>query len=418
MVREKGTSLKITTTGYIRLFLYLPVCIMAWIERNSPTDLDIYLQASRDYVAGINPFNELYHQWYHYYYSQFFALLMFPLALMPKALGHMCWMLLNYFLAEQCFFLIEKQTGNIPAPHKATFRCILIAASMRFVYENLHYGQVSILILWFCLKAWDAIENKKLVAAGSWLAIGINLKILPLALLPWLVLRKKGKTLISCMLVFFLLATAPALFTGMDSCLEMGRSRWALINPIQSQHIKDVAEDSFHSITTFLSVFLSDNEPYKGMRRSILQLDDTALAQGIFAARALFALSMLIYMYRQGGISGSQKRHVYEWYFALVLIPLVFPHQQHYAFIFIIPAFALQVAAFFSLSPARRNKLKVKGFLLFVPAVIWSLKLLLGEFNPFYEYYKILTWSALWLWLLVFYEGLFPDHSPRPTKIE
>lgn len=418
MVREKGTSIKITKAGYIRLFLYLPVCIMAWIERNSPTDLDIYLQASRDYVEGINPFGELYHQWYHYYYSQFFALAMFPLALLPQALAHICWMLLNYFLAEQCFFLLEKQTGAIPGLYKTTFNCVLIAASMRFVYENLHYGQVSILLLWICLKAWDAIEKNKLVSAGSWLAIGINLKILPLALLPWLVLRKKWKTLIACIIVFFLLATSPALFTGAKSWLEMSRSRWALVNPMQTQHIKDIAEDSFHSITTFLSVFLSENESYKGMRRSILQLDDSALAKSIFAARCLFALSMLIYMYRKGGISGLQKPNVHEWYFALVLIPLAFPHQQHYAFIFIIPAFALQAAGFFSsLSNGTSNK-NIKALLLFVPVVIWSLKLLLGEFNPIYEYYKILTWSALWLWLLVFYEGLFPAQNPRRARIE
>jgi glucose-6-phosphate-specific signal transduction histidine kinase len=84
--------------------------------------------------------------------------------------------------------------------------------------------------------------------------------------------------------------------------------------------------------------------------------------------------------------------------YILLVIPLIFPHQQHYAFLFSVPAFAyvlfMVVSNYYEMTKAKRM------ILLSALSVIYlcgNLRSVLGEFNYYYEHFKILTYGALLL---------------------
>jgi len=242
-------------------------------------------------------------------------------------------------------------------------------------------------------------QNKALVA-GSFLAIGINVKILPLPAWLLLFLRRQWRTLFFSLSVLVVLWLLPMMYTGFSRWQEMNYAHWELINPIKPQHLQDTEEDSFHSITTFLSVFLTEQAGQIHHKRNVANLDATSLAIVIQLARALLFISLLWIMFRN---HEKRKQHTIsteEWYFMMFLIPMTFPHQQHYAFIFIIPLFSLLVAQLLMQKGEGRPWKKTGWYLLMIPALLWSLKLFLGEYNPWYEHYKLLTWAAFWLWVV------------------
>jgi len=88
--------------------------------------------------------------------------------------------------------------------------------------------------------------------------------------------------------------------------------------------------------------------------------------------------------------------------YILLLVPLIFPHQQHYAFLFALPAFSV-VAYFLMIKPETYKYRKITVALLILIGLSFDLKLLLGEFNAYYDHFKIITYSALLLIPLLAY---------------
>src|SRR5688572_493423 len=61
--------------------------------------------------------------------------------------------------------------------------------ALRFLHENIHASQVSILILWCCVFGIYNITSGRTVRGAALLALGINIGLLPLVFLPYLIYR-------------------------------------------------------------------------------------------------------------------------------------------------------------------------------------------------------------------------------------
>lgn len=178
----------------------------------------------------------------------------------------------------------------------------------------------------------------------------------------------------------------------------------------------DVSERSFHSLSTFLSVLLIEQAKEIDalpIKRNIADISLQSLYMAILFSRLLLA-AFTVYFLRTLPFQKPFNRlhQFWELSYILLVVPLLFPHQQHYAFLFMIPAFMYCVYDLLAFR-AQKNKVFIyftSGALILIYLAV-NLKLLLGEFNAYYEHFKILTCGALLL--IIILAVLAPKKDPE-----
>ncbi|MFZ1331883.1 MAG: hypothetical protein WAR83_06835, partial [Flavobacteriales bacterium] len=87
----------------------LVLLALVLIEAHTVGDFEIFLQASQDLLKNGNIYQIKYHEWYHYYYDVFFALLIHPLTYLPVYWATTIWLGLNVLLTLRIWQLIRLQ---------------------------------------------------------------------------------------------------------------------------------------------------------------------------------------------------------------------------------------------------------------------------------------------------------------------
>jgi hypothetical protein len=382
----------------------LALLYFLYIESKGKGDFFIFLSASQDLFKGQNIFENTYVDSYHYFYSILFAILLHPFTWLPFHLAKFLWLVLNVVLVWRIFLIIK----NLLPLHSFTKKQLLIMRiggflfAFRFIFENLHHSQTTILLLYLSLQGLQFIFSNKTLPGAALLALGINIKLLPIVLLPYLFYRgffKAGTFVIAfCMIYIFI----PALFIGWQQNQALLNTWISLINPTNTVHVLDVDERSFHGLSTLLSTLLVKDVPdvyALPIKRNIADLSLEQLAIVLNAARlTLIAFSLYFFRSLPFKPATGMKQQFWEVSYLLMLIPLIFPHQQHYGFLFICPAFVFCLYYFIQnrglMSKVKRNFILISCIFIYL---ICNLKILLGEFNSYYEHFKILTYGALYL---------------------
>lgn len=371
--------------------------VYAW---QIPGDFHIFIQASSDVIKGVDVYTKLYKEWYHYFYGLSFAVIIYPLTLTPLKLAAFIWLLLNFYFLFTCIKRIAvwtKLNTNIP------FLLFLFVTlfCIQFLLQNFRYGQVTILVLFCVIETVEAIINNKPLRAGIFLAMGIHIKLLPLVLIPWLIYRKEWKATIFTFAFLLMLYLAPVLFIGKDSFLQNMKSWYALINPSNEKHVIDTDERSFHGLSTLLATLLIEKVPdYYALdiKRNIANIQVENLNTVLNIVRLIFICSV-IFVFSWPPFKKIQNafQAFKESSYLLCLIPLIFPHQQHYAFLLCWPAAIILCVEewksngqFFTL-----NKI-----ILILILICFNLSLFLGEFTEYYEHFKIITYAAILIVIL------------------
>jgi hypothetical protein len=384
-------------------FAFLVLLAYCLAEASGTGDLLIYLSAAADLDHHAEIYEKTYLDGYHYYYSVLFALLLKPLWLVPYFATRFAWIAFNAVLYLLVFRLMSRSefVQVLPPKKKNLFLAGTFLFSLRFLHENLHASQVTILILFFCVFGLRYITNGKPLKGAALLAAGINLKLLPLFFIPYLIYRGHFKAVLFVIIWYAAFMVLPFVFIDPGYYTHLLQSWWRLINPSNQEHVLDVAERSFHGLSTLLSTLLVEKVPdlyALNMRRNIADIPLASLSAVLMLVRATLAALTLYFLRWPPFLRVSPTRLVIEISYILLLIPLLFPHQQHYAFLFSVPAFAVcwyyLLINYNSLSPLRRNGFAAALVFIYLTA---NLKILLGEFNQYYEHYKILTYGALML---------------------
>jgi hypothetical protein len=229
------------------------------------------------------------------------------------------------------------------------------------------------------------------------LALGINIKLLPLVFIPYLIYRAQFKAALLTILFYLALLFFPSLIVGHGYNMSLLKTWLSLINPAQQIHVLDVDERSFHGLSTLLSTLLVKNVPdvyALNIQRNIADVSLQTLAAVILIARLILA-AFTLYFLRLKFFSKAQStlQQCFEISYILLIIPLIFPHQQHYAFLFAVPALSLLIYFFIKDTPPHPM---LKALTIFI-AIVFNLKMILGIFNEYYNHFKIITWAALLL---------------------
>ncbi len=387
---------------------FLCVAVYAFIESQNRGDLTIYLSASLDLFKGEDIFVKTYFDGYHYFYSVLFAILIYPLTFLPMWTYNCLWVLLNVFLVYRIFLIIK----NLLPLHDFTKKQLMFLRvcgflfALRFIYENIHAMQITIVILYLALQGLQFIFANKYISGAALLALGINIKLLPIVLIPYLIYRGFFKGAALTVVFYFMFMFIPALVIGWDHNQQLLATWGNLINPLNSNHVLDTEERSFHGLSTLLSTLLVKNVPDKyalTIPRNIADISIEQLKVVLNIVR-LILIAFTLYFLRSAPFKKPVTfyQRFREVSYILLLIPLIFPHQQHYAFLFICPAFVFCIHYLLR----NRNELsslfkKTMVLMLGLIYLVCNLKLLLGSFNEYYEHFKILTYAALLLLIVL-----------------
>jgi hypothetical protein len=386
------------------VFLGAVVFVYCAVEAQGEGDLLIFLTAAGDLGEQENIFRKSYYGGYNYYYCVLFALIIKPFYSLPYYGVKFCWLLLNSGLYAHLFGLLMRSSwvGMLPKRSRYMFAAGVFLFSFRFLHENLHASQITLLILWCCVLGLKFIARGRILRGSLALSAGISIKLLPVVLLPYLLYRKHYAAFAITIALYFTWMFLPSLMIGHDYNMLLLKDWWRIINPANQEHVLDVAERSFHSLTTLFSTLLVADVPdmYQlALKRNIMDVSLQTLFVVVMCSRAILVFLALYFLRWPPFRSTTDNwRELNAISYILLLVPLIFPHQQHYAFIFAVPAFACVLFRILieypALTKGRRIILITSMSLVYLAG---NLRTLLGEFNQYYEHFKILTYGALLL---------------------
>lgn len=389
----------------IWLFAIFVIAIFfCFIEAKGKGDFYIFLSATGDLNIGENFYENKYVDGYHYFYSVLFALILKPFYSLPFFWVKFCWLLLNTLIYLKLFQMLVKSNlfNSLKEKQKNVFLFLVFIFSLRLFLDNMHSSQITLLILWCCIYGLYLISNNKPISGAAILALGINIKLLPIVFLPYLIYRGYFKAFAFAVLFYFVYLFVPSVFIGHDYNMSLLKTWLSLINPFNQNHVLDVEERSFHGLSTLLSTLFVKDVPdvyALALKRNIADVAIPTLGKILLFTRLTLVAVTLYFLKWKPFIKARSEWHQYiEISYLLLLIPLIFPHQQHYAFLFAVPAFAITLLYLLlkKSGVSKISRLTVGGLLLLIYLSV-NLKLLLGTFNPYYDHYKILTYGALLL---------------------
>ena len=393
-------SIKITPQNIIITLLIIFAVATSIVFAKKGGDFNTFLNIAQELKEGKNIYSS------GAYYCVFFFLLLLPFC-NYLFLAKFLWLLLSYFLLYRIWILI-KQYFDITRLTKKQYILwsVLVALySIQFIIYNIHMLQITIFLLWGCLESLRLIRNKKEILGGMLLATLVIVKMMPLLLLPYLFYRGYFKSIMVTVLFFVVLLFVPALFIGVDYnnflLSEWWNVVWNVINPANSGHLYEIESTGTHSLTALLPVYLMPTEAVLPYQRNIATLQPETIVMIITIAR-LFFLSISLFFLRSFPFKkeNSKLKTFWEFSYFLMLIPLLLPHQQKYAFLFVIPM--LSYIFYFFISTWKMKKTTLYWICLvcfIIPSLMYSPLYgsdVIGKFLFNYlQHYRILTVATL-----------------------
>jgi hypothetical protein len=386
---------------YIKYILLLIGVAYVLLETRQHQDFDIFLLASKDFLRGENIFVHHYEDGFRFFYSPLFAAILTPFTFLPVYLARIIWLTFNVFALFRVFKLIKNHLdfSLFSDKQKTLFNFISVAFSAKLILDNFHNGQVTIFMLLFMFEGLRLINADKALWGAALIALGINFKFLPLVLLPYLFYNKQLK---ACLFIVFWYAVflfLPAVICGFEFNNTLLADWTGAINPSNKEHLIDTDETTLNGLTTLIPTLLMDVVPDPhalALRRNFLNLDVTTVITIINIIRLLLVCFVFYFLRRKLFTTPKTKlQELWELSYLFLLIPLIFPHQQHYAFLMMLPA---SVYVIYWVFISKINTHKISAVILSVLILIYLLTnahLLLGEFRKYYDHFKIITYGGL-----------------------
>lgn len=383
--------------GLAALGAFLVVsAVIASFQRN---DMDIFLAAARDILSGENAYEKKYDTWYTYFYSPLFALLIAPLLALPVPVAKLIWALLGMVAVLRSFQLMGqlllRGLSRIEVLAVNFFALLFLLQSIR---DNLNAMQVTLLLVWLCLEGLALICKGRWVRGAGLIALGIDMKLIPLVLLPYLIWRRRWKATVAVMAWLVILQALPAMVIGWDHLNDLNGTRYAVLDPSSARHVVDEEEPGFIALGSLLSAYLSDlggNDHSPDLPRNPVNLEVQQLSLLLWIGRLFFAVIALLFLrWPPFRPAASPVHTAFEVAYILLVCVLIFPHQRNYSFYLAAPAvlcIARSVALRMRSGPPSR-KLLAACIMVYI---LSNAELLLGEFGMIYQHYKLLSFMVL-----------------------
>jgi hypothetical protein len=309
-------------------------------------DFEVFLGASKALVLHKNIYETHYIDGFRYFYSPLFATFLSFFSTMPDLVPLLIWKILNLFFLYRTWIIMEKMFIDYKPfsnTKKIAFQLIVFSCSFFLFFSSLHLSQLSLLLLYGIMEGVYQIREKKNHILGAFvLALVINIKIMPLVIVPWLLYRAEFRSTIYVLLFTIVLLFLPAIFIGFEYNLIQLGAWWKTVNPSNQEHILDLQETGFHGLSSLIASLCYagfGNHFDLGLKRNIVSLDPQTISYIINFVRLILIAYTLKILQTKPFVSFVHKTQLFhELAYILLVTPLIFPHQQVYGFLFAFPA--------------------------------------------------------------------------------
>ncbi|NTU46933.1 DUF2029 domain-containing protein [Candidatus Roizmanbacteria bacterium] len=203
MIRKLLNILLFAYFGY-ELGRIVWIIFFPW--QHIPFDFRIYMNAFADARAN----QDIYHRYYSdtlFTYPPSIFIFLIPFALVPSVIGAKIWLILSLICLLASFFLLFWQW----LPHRAlAVQCFIIGLFLQLfpTLNTFEMGQNNIFVLFFCVLALVISQRVKQnsyklqIAAGVCIGIAGGLKLIPLIILVYFVLKKQWLSMGTAIIIF------------------------------------------------------------------------------------------------------------------------------------------------------------------------------------------------------------------------
>jgi len=401
---------------YIKLFIYLVISILILLylytlARNGG-DFNVFLNASNALKNNSN----IYNQWFNisddnyglYFYSPFFALILIPLTYLPFQIANLLWLILNLFFLYRIWVIVNSffDFSLFNKKYYWFLQIVTFIFIVRFMLYNFGMIQMTIFLLYASLEGITLIMNKNKLSGSILIGLAANIKLLPILIIPYLFYRNQIKSGIYTVLFFVLLLFIPALFIGFDFNILLLKSWWLSINPANSIHTFGEVENGQHSLSALIPTLLMETTGNLNFKRNILNLDKQYVSFILNIVRIILIVFTLYFLKTLPFKRTKSKLSVFwEISYIFLITPLLFPHQQKYAFFYILPAVFYVIYFLLYNKISNYNdfsllKSKIVFFLILLVFMLTTLTTdgIIGRYlNNITQYYRFITYGTLFL---------------------
>jgi hypothetical protein len=383
--------------------LVLIALVSSIITSKNGGDFDVFLDAARKLSKGENIYQPPFIKGLQYYYSVFFAMILIPFS-SNFFMTEIIWSLLSYLWLYRALYLIISYLdfSSLSARQYRNWLGLTILLSLQFVMYNVAMVQVTIFLIWAILESLHWIEKGQTILGGVLLALAINIKIMPVLIIPYLFYRGYFKALTVLVVCFVGLLLLPSLVIGHDQNMFLHSEWWGIINPGHKEHLFETGI-GLHSITAFLPVYLTETSGEMGYRRHLFNFTPQQVAMSIQVAR-LFIIALSLLYFRSLPFSKEHNRLKMYWEisFFMLIIPLLLPHQQKYAFLLAIPMVCYLLYFFirtYSIPKSKLDRLVFAAFYccMLVYSPLYGMDIIGKFLFTLTQHYRLLTICTLLL---------------------
>lgn len=374
-------------------------------------DFVVFLDAGAKLFAGVNIYEPPFAKGMQYFYSPMFAVLMYPLS-GNFTVGCVIWQLLNVLFIFRSVQLILNYFNweAIGKWQKFFLTLFVVLFVIRFVVHNANMVQMTMFLIWAIFEALRLFKGKYWILAGLILSLSINIKVLTIVVLPFLLYtgnwRGTTSTIIG-LLIWFIL---PTLVVGWEGNIFLHSEWWRTINPDNPNFLQDGIDLYPHSLNALFVALFTDEKAHFEYRRHIIALDLTTFKLVLNAfTLVLVGLTLVFLKSKPFQRLRNEMDFLCVISYIMLLVPLIFPHQQKYAFCFILPAVIYIGYYLVQMRPVELIHLKnlfrftMPLFFSFILVFFTSDDIIGRELNNLTQYFKLLTYGVLLLIPVLYY---------------
>lgn len=387
-------------------YLFLAYALWMLSLKNRDTggfdDFNVFYHAGKRLLNGENIYGEPHHYNLKYFYSVLFAAWMSSMQGIGIVAAKWVWFLLNFILLFRTLFILK---SLIPEGTKGRLLIffVLMLIMAKIILINYVSNQITIVILWTVLEAYVQLKKDKFILAAAIICLGINIKILPVVVVPYMIYIAKDRwRFLFAGLSFLLVYTfLPALLFGWSYNLML-LGEWAkTLNPVSDIHVMQTYEYGILDISSLITKFLSDEPVYLEPKLNFASWSKDQLFLLTNALRVLCLTGAIYLALKVRKPIAGLSHHVVVLAAFMALAPLCFPHQREYSFLFYSPLWLVIMIINLSIR-------KWSAWLTFIVLVLFSGLLTWVDFVgrdivDVFNFYRIITIGMFCMYVYYIY---------------
>ncbi|OGG12937.1 hypothetical protein A2773_01880 [Candidatus Gottesmanbacteria bacterium RIFCSPHIGHO2_01_FULL_39_10] len=182
-------------------------------------DFSVYYSAVKVALSGGNPYSNDLSLFAPFMYPPQILFIFIPFLYIPYIVAEKLWLFMSFvFLFLSLIFLFKINKQKLLTP-QSIFLCSLVFLSFPLKF-TLGMGQINVMILLFSVLFIYFLHKDKDYIAGILLGLSISLKLFPVLLLPYLLLIRKWKILLSALTTLITITVLTLFAFGHEMLLE------------------------------------------------------------------------------------------------------------------------------------------------------------------------------------------------------